>query len=316
MEPTSTAMARVLATPELLERILSFLDPVDLLRSGLLVCRQWSSVVQVPSFWAWSLVRLDRDNFQDIFSSNRFSLISRCWLSYPLLTSHQITNLLQWVDGGDGGNLSYLEVSGDLSEVSAELLSRTVVTRLEVVDLIPARLSPEQLSLLVTSLETCHPARLRLRELRLSHLNLSLLEPASLVTGLLRLQRLCLARAGMTEEQVRALLGGIAGAGASLALSQLNMDDINLSSVPPRVLARAVLRLEVVSLNGCRLTDDQLTVLFTQLASQDKLSLRELYAQRGNYYLHNFNQLHGGELHFIEDSLLDTVKSKLQSWLW
>ena len=198
--------------------------------------------------------------------------------------------------------------------MSAELLSRTVVTRLECADLIPAKVSPDQLSLLMTSLETCQPASLRLRELRLSrYSNLACLEPASLVGGLLRLQRLSLAGARMTGEQATALLAGIAGAGAGLPLTQLNMDDINLSSVPARVLARAVIRLEVVSLNGSRLSQPQLSLLFTELASQERLRLRELYVQRGNYQL--FNQ-HVGGLHFLEDSLLDTVKSKLQSWLW
>ena len=283
------AMAQVLATPELLERILSFLSPEDLLSSGLLVCRKWKSVVEVPAFWSWSLVRLDRNNFQDIFTSPRFRLISSCWLSYPLLTSHQITHLLQWLVGGDGGggNLTQLELCGDLSEVRAELVSRAVVTRLECLDLIPARLSPDQLSLLLTSLATCQPARLRLRELRLSQqTNLSLLEPDSLVAGLLTLERLSLAGARLTGGQVSALLAAIAGAGPSLALTELKLDDVNLSSVPPRVLARAVLRLEVVSLNGSGLTEDQLSLLFTELASQDKLRVRELYVQRGNYYTH------------------------------
>ena len=181
------AMAQVLATPELLERILSFLSPEDLLSSGLLVCRKWKSVVEVPAFWSWSLVRLDRNNFQDIFTSRRFTLISSCWLSYPLLTSHQITHLLQWLAGGDGGggNLTQLELCGDLSEVRAELVSRAVVTRLECLDLIPARLSPDQLSLLLTSLATCQPARLRLRELRLSQqTNLSLLRTNSVCSSL------------------------------------------------------------------------------------------------------------------------------------
>ena len=274
------------------ERILSFLSPDYLLSSGLLVCRQWKSVVEVPAFWSWSLVRLDRNNFQDIFTSPRFSLISSCWLSYPLLTSHQITHLLQWLAGADGadgggGNLTQLELCGDLSEVRAELVSRAVVTRLECLDLIPARLSQDQLSLLLTSLATCQPARLRLRELRLSQqTNLSLLEPDSLVAGLLTLERLSLAGARLTGGQVSALLAAIAGAGPSLALTELKLDDVNLSSVPPRVLARAVLRLEVVSLNGSGLTEDQLSLLFTELASQDKLRVRELYVQRGNYYTH------------------------------
>ena len=203
---------------------------------------------------------------------------------------------------------------GDLSEVRAELLSLTVTRELECLDLIPARLSPAQVSLLLSSLQTSQPARLRLRELRLSRqTNLTRLDPASLVTGLLRLQRLTLAGARMTGEQVAALLAGLAGAGAGLSLRQLNMDDINLSSVSPRVLARAVLRLEVVSLNGTNLTEHQLTLLFTELANSERLSVRELYVQRGQYY--NFHQ-HQRGLHFIEDTLLQKVKSKLQSWLW
>ena len=326
-EPGNSAMAQVLATPELLERILSFLSPEDLLRCGLLVCRQWRAVVEVPTFWAWSLVRLDRNNFQEIFASSRFRLVSGCWLSYPLLTSQQITKLLQWVGGGDesdkgdgvdggdgGGSLTYLELCGDLSEVRAEVLSLTVTGELECLDLIPARVSPAQLSLLLARLETSQPARLRLRELRLSRQSdLARLEPPGLITALLRLERLSLAGARMTGEQVRTLLSGIAGAGAGLSLREINLDDLNLSSVSPRVLAGAVLRLEVVSLNGTNLTDHQLTVLFTELATRDRLSLRELYIQRGHYQYHHQHQR---GLRFIENTLLEKVKSKLQSWLW
>ena len=310
------AMARVLATPELLERILSFLGPADLLSSGLLVCRQWRAVVEVPAFWSWTRVRLDRNNFQDILASPRFRLISGCWLSYPLLTSQQITHLLQWLSGeGEGGgggvgNLTYLELCGDLSDVSSPLLSRTVTRDLEVADLIAARLCPGQLSLLLSSLATSQPTTLRLRELRLSQqADLTREDPASLTAGLLRLHRLTLAGARMTGEQARSLLDGIAGAGAGLTLSQLNMDDINLSSVSPRVLVGAVLSLEVVSLNGTGLTEHQLSLLFSQLADREELRLRELYLQRGAYY-----QQRG--LHFIEDAFLEKVKSKLQCWLW
>ena len=196
-------------------------------------------------------------------------------------------------------------------------MSRTVVTHLETADLSPAKLSPDQLSLLLTSLATCQPARLRLRELRLSRqTDLATLDPAVLVSGLLRLQRLSLGGAEMTGDQVTALLAGIAGARSGLPLAQLNMDDVNLSSVPPRVLARAVLRLRVVSLNGSSLTRGQLSLLFTELASQDKLGVRELYVLRGNHYNHYLFNQYDGELHFIEDSLLDKVKSKLQCWLW
>ena len=130
----------------------------------------WKSVVEVPAFWSWTRVRLDRNNFQDILASPRFRLISGCWLSYPLLTSQQISHLLQWLSGeGEGGgggvgNLTYLELCGDLSDVSSPLLSRTVTRDLEVADLIAARLSPAQLSLLLSS----QPTSLRLRELRLS----------------------------------------------------------------------------------------------------------------------------------------------------
>ena len=113
----------------------------------------------------------------------------------------------------------------------------------------------------------------------------------------------------MSEDQVTGLLTGIARQG-HLTLTQLNMDDINISQVSPALLSRAVLRLEIVSLNGTQITEQQMIHLFTQIAGEKKVRLSELHVQKGEY-----NQ-HSDGLHFIEDTLVEKVKSKLRSWLW
>merc|ERR1712072_387698 len=61
-----------------------------------------------------------------------------------------------------------------------------------------------------------------------------------------------------------------------LTLKHLNIEYNNLSLVPPDILARSVLRLEDVNLEGCKLSLDQLVAIFDSIVGCQDLILRNI----------------------------------------
>merc|ERR1712200_105206 len=82
-----TLTAKITRNPVILEQIFSHLPPSDI-KTVALVNRTWNSVVEQPRYWNWVKASLKKTNFDKIFNSKRFGLISSWKIRF--LSSEQI----------------------------------------------------------------------------------------------------------------------------------------------------------------------------------------------------------------------------------
>ena len=281
----------VVTNPVILALIFSRLPPADL-KTAALVCRTWSSVLEIPRFWAWASVRLGRENFSERRRSARLRHVGGV-LTELDLTARQLRSLLRLVVSSQSG-LSSLNVSGsDLSSVSPRLLSRATV-RLARATFYDTNLSPDQVSALFTRIwqtERWRTADFRLERLRISLTSLKNVHPWILCNAVVRLGKISLlSSANITEDQLAYVLEQVAQSPV-LNLKKLKLDGLDFSSVDPGVFSQALVRLEQVELFGNLLTEEQWLQLFQLMATTRQLKLRSLRlaiaSSVGDPYLNN-----------------------------
>ena len=133
----------------------------------------------------------------------------------------------------------------DLSSVPMATVAPALFTRLERVSV--QRLSSLQWTVLLSHLLVPGCGRRRLTGADLSAARLVDVRPPELVAeALLSLTRVSLAHATMAEEQLAELFRTLAAAGGKkrpLPLADLDLDHVNLGSVPPDYLGRGVAHL-------------------------------------------------------------------------
>ena len=115
---------------------------------------------------------------------------------------------------------------------------------------------------------------LRLRSLNISGNDLSRLEAGQLARSVARLQEIFLLNTRLTSTQAEMILAEIAS--SSSPLRGLYLGDNNLASVSPALLARAVGRLQTVSLDDTNLSSEQVTSVLSHIAQCDDTNLRNL----------------------------------------
>lgn len=170
-----------------------------------------------------------------------------------------------------------------LHGIPRDILMKAVV-KLEETNIYWAIEEPEMPELLKFIAES---QIMKLKDLRI-HINFQPcnVTPDDLAAALVRVQevKLTLLRTTyLTPDHLQRLFYTIANCeNENLKLTKLVLFQNDLSSVPPDVLARAVSRLETVSLAETRLTPVQVIVIFTLVAERGSSTLRKVTLDRSD----------------------------------
>ena len=185
------------------------------------------------------------------------------------LGASQLENLCKTITECSEIKLEYLDLkhNQELVAVSSEDLA-SPMCRITELDLSrwEGKLTSDQLELIFTSVKNC--SVLKLKEVYLIEQDLSEVTPDNLALAICRLEVADLSSTGLTPGQLTTLLSSISNC-SQLRLSSLNLLGNDLSSVEPDILARAVARVEEVSLKNTRLTKRQLQALCNVIAYKE-----------------------------------------------
>ena len=263
------AVDRMTHNPVILQNIFGFLSPAEL-KCAALVCRTWCHVLQLPRFWSWAAVSLNKENFRERTDSRRFRSIRRVLIGFDVSEVEWRSLFLT----ARCRNMRSLSLSrADLSSVSPGLLSRAAV-RLERVECRHTFLSSLQISALFSEILETRP--LTLRTLKLAHTSLASVPPSVLARAVVRLEEFpLLSSANLSTEQINCVLGEIE-ASQEVRLRKVRFHHLDLSSVPPHVFSQAVLRLEDVDLYASHLTEQQIETLLVKIGSSEQVEVRSV----------------------------------------
>ena len=153
----------------------------------------------------------------------------------------------------------------------------SALLRLESVSLWGNCLTGEQISQLFLAIT--ETSQLRLRKLNISGNDVSRVEADLLARSVVRLEEIFLLNTRLTSQQAELLLARIVSPSLQSdqsPLKALYIGDNNLASVSASLLARAVVRLQTVSLDDTNLSSEQVTSLLTIIAQTSDTRLRHL----------------------------------------
>ena len=255
-------------------KIFSYLAPADI-KSLATVSSTWRVMMEQPRFWTWATVRLSLDNFTERSQSVRIRSITNVLMEYDVSELQQRSFFSSvFYEVGAMANMRNLDISGtDLSFVSPEVLSEVIV-KMKVVNLFDSNLTSEQLdTILIRIMKSSDD--LNLSSLRTSLTSFSSVPPAILSKALVRLEKVDLANPELTKDQVAAILVEV-GESKNLRLKSLPLSHIDLSRVPPQVFAKAVVRLERVTLRFTKLTTEHVEAALVQISTSQDLRLKSL----------------------------------------
>ena len=263
-----TSLAATLPA-EMLERVFHLLPPGDL-KAVVLVCRWWREVGEAPWLWAWVVVpgvvvRANLARVTGMLGSESRRLPPLTRLEVRVVTEELLQAILLSLDLREV-SLRQCELGSAGPEVLAQALAGRQVVSLRD----RSWLSPAQDTALCQAL-LAGPCSLR--KLDLWENELSSVEPELLARAVATLEEVNLGRTGLTRQQGEAIFAALAGTGSSLR--KLFMSENNLSSVEPGLMARAVNRLESVTLKWTTLTGEQVTGMLA--ASLEGTRLTDLW---------------------------------------
>ena len=152
-------------------------------------------------------------------------------------------------------NLKRLDTVGNTSDVSPDVLAAALV---RVEDVKASYLSADQS---VALMEKIASEEIRLRKLLLYFCNLSAVSQDILAKAVVRLENVSLAMTRLSPDQVQSIFTKISNC-ENLKLTELDISDNILSSVPADVLVKAISRLKRVNMSNTSLTRDQVTAIF------------------------------------------------------
>jgi len=182
-------------------------------------------------------------------------------LSFTELTVEQVTLLLGLVvqRSGSGSRLANLDLfSVDLSAVCPVLLAQAVAS-LTVASLSNTELRLEQAHAICDHVLKSNT----LRDLNIDFAELFSVPAETIGSAMTRLDKVSLACTVLGEEQVLAL--STAMAQPTSKITNLDLLDLQLSSLEPSLLVAAACRLSKVNLSGSKLTPDQVDCLMAGL---------------------------------------------------
>ena len=153
----------------------------------------------------------------------------------------------------------------------------SALLRLESVSLWGNCLTGEQISQLFLAIT--ETSQLRLRKLNISGNDVSRVEADLLARSMVRLEEVFLLNTRLTSQQAELLLARIVSPSLQSGQSPLKalyIGDNSLASVSASVLARAVVRLQTVSLDDTNLRSEQVTALLRFISQSEECKLRNL----------------------------------------
>ena len=153
----------------------------------------------------------------------------------------------------------------------------SALLRLESVSLWGNCLTGEQISQLFLAIT--ETSQLRLRKLNISGNDVSRVEADLLAMSMVRLEEVFLLNTRLTSQQTELLLARIVSPSLQSGQSPLKalyIGDNSLSSVSASLLARAVVRLQTVSLDDTNLRSEQVTALLRFISQSEECKLRNL----------------------------------------
>ena len=300
---------------EVLEIILSRLPLRDLC-TAMLVCRKWRDIGDAPKLWSSLQLTVDTENLSSIpkaLSSNRLSKITYMDLNvvskdllqaiqehsmvkeihirarmssieptilfntvtnmesiripFDDLTMEQVESILKAICGDSKMKCLSLG-SSKISSVDPNLLS---IALNKLVEVTIRYLTPEQTESLITGL--CGDTKLKYLEIGMSHVFVNSRMLARAVSKLERLRGII-----FTQEQIKLVLAAICE-GAS-QLKHLDFEKINLFSLDPQLLAKAVTKLQSVTMALNQLSRGHVEAIFASMNQVTQLT--KLWIQRNN----------------------------------
>ena len=153
----------------------------------------------------------------------------------------------------------------------------SALLRLKSVSLWGNCLTGEQISQLFLAIT--ETSQLRLRKLNISGNDVSRVEADLLARSMVRLEEVFLLNTRLTSQQTELLLARIVSPSLQSGQSPLKalyIGDNSLASVSDSVLARAVVRLQTVSLDDTNLRSEQVTALLRFISQSEECKLRNL----------------------------------------
>ena len=269
-------LINIVLPPEILRQIFSLLPPADL-RSLLLVCQLWREVGESPGLWTWAMVRATRLNMNSMpkrLAMRKMMRVGGLTLEAGVEMSEE---LLETMDRHPG--LRRMVVRRlDMALVRPARLTG-LLNRLTAITFIETELTPEQLLAIFTSRDRSSEPWSRKKQGPLTFLDLtgndlSIIEPKLLASVVNKLQYMVMKNSYLKPEQVNAVL---ISTSVVSSLQGLDIGHNNLSSVEPKLLARAVTKIKDVRLNWARLSLPQIEAILDSVnkgTQLKKLSLR------------------------------------------
>ena len=119
-------------------------------------------------------------------------------------------------------------------------------------------------------------AMANMRNLNISGTDLSFVSPEVLSEVIVKMKVVNLFDSNLTSEQLDTILIRIMKSSDDLNLSSLRTSLTSFSSVPPAILAKALVRLEKVDLENPELTKDQVAAVLVEVGESQNLRLKSL----------------------------------------
>ena len=245
---------------EILERIFRLLPP-RVLKMVVLVCRRWRKVGEAPLFWSWVVLpTVGTDNLAVIPKM----LETRRLENVREMTIYDVSEeLLQAV--GQHKGLKVLNMLTDLSSVTPGLLAKVIAGKEEITLNVTTALRGQQLEEVLTAISE-NPS-VKILDISGGH-KMNSIAPDLLARAVSQLENVDIGGTNLTNHQTEAIFDAL---NESTKLKVLNMEDMNLSSVDPSLMARVVNSLEEVIVHYSQLSIQQAEAILAQSCVQTSL---------------------------------------------
>ena len=268
---------------EIMERIFRLLPPRTL-RMVVLVCRRWRELGEDPLLWCQLCLTVnERNMLRNLLSSRRLQEVRKLIIKTPL-TGKELQSVMRhpglreleisrcnahgakvvFSDLSENSQLKSLDISfNDLSSVEPGLLA-VAIKRLETLNVQSGRLTTKQTESMFAAISEDS----QLKSLNITSNDLYSVKPGLLARAVNILETLNMRYIGLTMQQTDSIFAAIT---EDSQLKSLDISINDLSSVEPRLLARAVKNLETQNVESGRLTTEQTESIFAAISEDSQL---------------------------------------------
>jgi len=275
------SLEKVFSNELLADSIIKLL-PLPDVKNVSLVCRSWRHLVECRQYWRRATLRI-RD--EAIFSSPRIRSVKRFKLDRSDTDTELVNLFFSFLSDNDDLDVEYLECDGlSLTTLPTRLASsicKTVEVQLHGDDDDTLLTKRQKHCLFRTIGQSSH---LRLRKLVLSNLLLDRVDPETLALAVTKVEEITFTRVQLldTYEAIFRAIGQ----------SEQKLKKLTIQSTYEIMdwvrdidaMARAVCRVQNVTLNYCDLDTRQLEALFTNISTSSELRLQTFTLSFDGYF--------------------------------